>query len=62
MSFSETTDRRVKPKTLIRLQPPDKDKLEQARKIRYGLRVVASVFKSYSIMHVCNCLEALLAF
>ena len=36
MSFSETTDRRVKPKTLIRLQPPDKDKLEQARQIRYG--------------------------
>ena len=35
----------MKPKSLIRLQPPDKSKLEEARKLRYHMHsVVKAVY------------------
>ena len=46
-SFSESTDKRVKPKSLIRLQPPDKTKLENARQLRYNGWLFWWLFERY---------------
>ncbi|PFX20690.1 Polycystic kidney disease and receptor for egg jelly-related protein [Stylophora pistillata] len=55
----ESGDRRMKPKTLIRLQPPDKSKLEKARQLRFKEMKMNAIVKEvalYVFFVACLCI------
>jgi len=55
----ESTDKRVKPKSLIRLQPPDKTKLEKARQLRFKEMKMNAIIKEvalYVFFVACLCI------
>ncbi|XP_015762233.1 PREDICTED: polycystic kidney disease protein 1-like 2 [Acropora digitifera] len=56
---ASTNDKRMKPKSLIRLQPPDKSKLEEARKLRFKEMKMNAIIKEvalYVFFIACLCI------